>query len=38
MASFSYHPYLGTDYLKQLVTGIKAQGYTFVTADSTVAN
>jgi uncharacterized protein YdaL len=38
MASFFYHPYLGTDYLKQLVTGIKAQGYTFVTADSTVAN
>jgi uncharacterized protein YdaL len=38
MASFFYHPYLGTDYLKQLVTGIKAQGYTFVTADSVVAN
>jgi uncharacterized protein YdaL len=38
MASFFYHPYLGTDYLKQLVTGIKAAGYTFVTADSTVAN
>ena len=37
MASFFYHPYLGTDYLKQLVTGIKAQGYTFVTGDSTVA-
>jgi uncharacterized protein YdaL len=37
VASFFYHPYLGTDYLKQLVTGIKAQGYTFVTADSTVA-
>jgi uncharacterized protein YdaL len=38
LASFFYHPYLGTDYLKQLVTGIKAQGYTFVTADSTIAN
>ncbi|GAA3339395.1 hypothetical protein GCM10020358_23020 [Amorphoplanes nipponensis] len=25
------HPYLGTDYLKDLVTGIKAQGYTFVS-------
>jgi uncharacterized protein YdaL len=37
MASFFYHPYLGTDYLKQLVTGIKAQGYTFVTADSVAA-
>jgi uncharacterized protein YdaL len=36
-ASFFYHPYLGTDYLKQLVTGIKAQGYTFVTADSVAA-
>ena len=30
VASFFYHPYLGTDYLKDLVTGIKAQGYTFV--------
>jgi uncharacterized protein YdaL len=38
MASFFYHPYLGTDYLKQLVTGLKAQGYTFVTGDSVVAN
>ena len=38
MASFFYHPYLGTAYLKQLVTGIKAQGYTFVTGDSIVAN
>jgi uncharacterized protein YdaL len=37
-ASFFYHPYLGTDHLKQLVTGIKAQGYTFVTGDSVVAN
>ena len=36
MASFFYHPYLGTDYLKQLVPGIKAQGYTFVSGDSTV--
>ncbi|WP_067509330.1 DUF2334 domain-containing protein [Actinoplanes sp. TFC3] len=38
VASFFYHPYLGTDYLKTLVTGIKAQGYTFVTGDSMVAN
>ncbi|MEV6601408.1 polysaccharide deacetylase family protein [Actinoplanes sp. NPDC051346] len=38
VASFFYHPYLGTDYLKQLVPGIKAQGYTFVTGDSMVAN
>ncbi|MEV4635730.1 polysaccharide deacetylase family protein [Actinoplanes sp. NPDC049548] len=34
VASFFYHPYLGTDYLKQLVPGIKAQGYTFVAGDS----
>ena len=32
VASFFYHPYLGTDYLKQVVTGIKAKGYTFVNA------
>jgi uncharacterized protein YdaL len=38
VASFFYHPYLGTDHLKQLVTGIKAKGYTFVSGDSTVAN
>jgi uncharacterized protein YdaL len=38
LASFFYHPYLGTDYLKTLITGIKAQGYTFVTGDSIVAN
>lgn len=29
-ASFFYHPYLGTDYLKQTVTGIQGLGYTFV--------
>jgi uncharacterized protein YdaL len=34
VASCFYHPYLGTDYLKELVTGIKAAGYTFVSADS----
>ncbi|PRY29007.1 DUF2334 domain-containing protein [Pseudosporangium ferrugineum] len=38
VASFFYHPYLGTDYLKQLVTGIKAQGYTFVAGDAMLAN
>ncbi|GAB2600297.1 hypothetical protein Aab01nite_65410 [Paractinoplanes abujensis] len=37
VASFFYHPYLGTDYLKQVVTGVKAQGYTFVTATSMIA-
>jgi uncharacterized protein YdaL len=38
VASFFYHPYLGTSYLQTLVTGIKAQGYTFVSANSMVAN
>lgn len=37
VASFFYHPYLGTGYLKDLVTGIKAQGYTFVSGDSMLA-
>ena len=37
MASFFYHPYLGTGYLKELVTGIKAQGYTFVAGDAMLA-
>ena len=34
VASFFYHPYLGTDDLKQVVTGLKAAGYTFVSADA----
>ncbi|MEV6341845.1 polysaccharide deacetylase family protein [Actinoplanes sp. NPDC051851] len=34
LASFFYHPYLGTDYLKELITGIKAAGYSFVSADA----
>jgi uncharacterized protein YdaL len=29
-ASFFYHPYLGTAYLRDTVNGIKALGYTFV--------
>jgi len=37
VASFFYHPYLGTGHLKEMVTGIKAQGYTFVSGDSMVA-
>ena len=37
VASFFYHPYLGTDHLKDLVTGIKAQGYTFVSGASMLA-
>jgi len=30
VASFFYHPYLGTAYLKQTVEGIQGLGYTFV--------
>ncbi|GAA2593085.1 polysaccharide deacetylase family protein [Winogradskya consettensis] len=37
VASFFYHAYLGTDHLKTLVTGLKAQGYSFVSGDSMVA-
>ena len=37
-ASFFYHPYLGTDDLNQVVTGLKAAGYTFVSADSMLTN
>jgi uncharacterized protein YdaL len=37
VASFFYHPYLGTSHLQTLVTGIKAQGYTFVSGASLVA-
>jgi uncharacterized protein YdaL len=37
VASFFYHPYLGLDYLQQLVNGVRTQGYTFVTADAMVA-
>ncbi|MBB2944577.1 uncharacterized protein YdaL [Actinoplanes lutulentus] len=34
VASCFYHPYLGTDHLKTLVTGVKGLGYTFVSADT----
>jgi uncharacterized protein YdaL len=34
VASFFYHPYLGTDHLRQLVPGIIKAGYTFVSADA----
>ena len=33
-ASFFYHPYLGTDYLKTTVEGIRGLGYTFVAGSS----
>ncbi|MBU2663900.1 polysaccharide deacetylase family protein [Actinoplanes bogorensis] len=36
VASFFYHPYLGTDYLKQVVTGVKSEGYSFVSANSMI--
>nr|BFE62143.1 polysaccharide deacetylase family protein [Dactylosporangium thailandense] len=34
VASFFYHPYLGTSYLKATVEGIQSLGYTFVSASS----
>lgn len=30
IASFFYHPYLGTEYLDEVVKGLKAEGYEFV--------
>jgi uncharacterized protein YdaL len=36
VASFFYHPYLGTSYLKQSVEGIQGLGYTFVPAASMI--
>jgi uncharacterized protein YdaL len=36
VASFFYHPFLGLQYLPQLVEGIQALGYTFVPADSLI--
>jgi uncharacterized protein YdaL len=37
MASFFYHPYLGTTHLKSTVEGLQAAGYTFVTATATIS-
>jgi hypothetical protein len=37
VASFFYHPYLGSAALKEIVPGIQALGYTFVPAESMVA-
>ena len=34
VASFFYHPYLGTAYLKQTVEGVQALGYTFVAGSA----
>jgi uncharacterized protein YdaL len=36
-ASFFYHPYLGTSYLKQTVEGIQGLGYVFVPASAMLA-
>ncbi|ONH58619.1 hypothetical protein CcI49_20540 [Frankia sp. CcI49] len=33
-ASMFYHPYLGVDYLRQTVEGVKALGYTFIAASA----
>lgn len=30
VASFFYHPYLGTDYLKEVIQGLKGMGYEFI--------
>ncbi|WP_432827946.1 DUF2334 domain-containing protein [Dactylosporangium sp. CA-092794] len=38
VASFFYHPYLGTDYLKQVVDGVQGLGYTFVSAAAMTAS
>lgn len=32
VASFFYHPYLGNAFLQQIVEGLEAEGYTFVSA------
>ncbi|MFI5909089.1 DUF2334 domain-containing protein [Dactylosporangium sp. NPDC051541] len=32
VASFFYHPFLGLEYLPQLIEGLQAMGYTFVSA------
>jgi uncharacterized protein YdaL len=34
VASFFYHPFLGLQYLPQLIEGIQSMGYTFVAAPS----
>ena len=37
VASFFYHPYLGTGYLQQTVSGLKSAGYQFVSAGTVMA-
>lgn len=36
VASFFYHPYLGSTYLSQMVEGLEAEGYQFVSGPSLV--
>jgi len=36
VASFFYHPFLGTGYLAQLVEGVQALGYTFAPASDMI--
>jgi uncharacterized protein YdaL len=37
VASFFYHPYLGTGYLQQTVSGLKSAGYTFASVATVMA-
>ncbi|MFD4674813.1 DUF2334 domain-containing protein [Lentzea sp. NPDC058450] len=37
VASFFYHPYLGTTYLQQTVSGLKNAGFTFVSVGTVMA-
>ncbi|SDN96162.1 DUF2334 domain-containing protein [Lentzea jiangxiensis] len=37
VASFFYHPYLGTGYLQQTVSGLKSAGYRFVSVGTVMA-
>jgi hypothetical protein len=36
VASFFYHPFLGLQYLPELIEGIQSQGYAFVAAPSVI--
>jgi hypothetical protein len=37
VASFFYHPYLGTGFLRDTVNGLKNAGYTFVSVGTVMA-
>lgn len=36
VASFYYHPYLGTKFLSEIIDGLKGEGYTFAAAPSLI--